>query len=301
MALGTTVKVKNTTGSTINVGKAVYLSGFDEDEFSPVIIIGLASYLDDAKMPAIGVVVEDLPNNEIGSIKVSGHVGGIDTSSNSVNDKVYVGSGGNLIFQEPLYSSGNYTSQQIGVVSKVGELDGQIFLFPLEVKRKTSHTQLLDVLADQHHPQLHAEKHADGQEDELSHRSLADIGSYSHVQIDSHLNNVYLHDNTVVAKTLSGSITVAQNKSTFTNEGASGSVSLTLPTAASRLSYTFYKQANQTFKVIANSGDTLRIAGSVSALAGNVELDSVGTSITILAINSTEWITTALIGSVTVT
>jgi hypothetical protein len=87
----------------------------------------------------------------------------------------------------------------------------------------------------------------------------------------------------------------------FTNEGAIGTVNLNLPTASAGKTYTFYVRENQTLQVNANTGDTIRIAGSVSAAAGNISSSTVGSSVTLVAINATEWVAVATVGSWTVT
>jgi len=83
----------------------------------------------------------------------------------------------------------------------------------------------------------------------------------------------------------------------FTNEGATGTVILTLPAAAIGLEYEFYIQANQTFTITAGSGDTIRSGTNVSTAAGTVSNNTVGNMIRIVAINSTEWIARTITGT----
>lgn len=183
MALGTVIKVRNRTGSTINAGKVVYVNGFDDDTEEPASTINLANYQNENTMPAIGIVVEDIANGEIGIVRISGNVGGLNTANSNINDNVFVGSNGAIIFEDPLEDQENdFISQQIGVVAKSDTSDGQIILFPLEIRRKFKHTQLSDVFPDQHHDKLHAATHADGQEDELDHNSLSGRDSDGHPQ-----------------------------------------------------------------------------------------------------------------------
>lgn len=86
------------------------------------------------------------------------------------------------------------------------------------------------------------------------------------------------------------SVTAAQTGDAFTNEGAAGEVNHNLPTAAAGLTYTFIVQVAQNLRVTAASGDTIRVAGSVSAAAGNIVNAVVGSTVILLAINATEWI-----------
>jgi hypothetical protein len=86
------------------------------------------------------------------------------------------------------------------------------------------------------------------------------------------------------------SVTAAQTGDVFTNEGAGAEVNHNLPTAVAGLIYTFVVQAAQNLRVTAAAGDTIRVAGSVSGAAGNIVNATVGGTVTILAINATEWI-----------
>lgn len=83
----------------------------------------------------------------------------------------------------------------------------------------------------------------------------------------------------------------------FSNEGATAKVYHTLPTAAARLNYGFYVQGSNGIRVVANTGDNIRIATSVSASAGYAESTTVGTFLHLYAINATEWVAIALVGS----
>lgn len=96
-------------------------------------------------------------------------------------------------------------------------------------------------------------------------------------------------------------VSAAEARELYTNEGdADGSI-INLPTAAAGLTYTIYVQAAQTITVNASTGDTLRLAGAVSASAGNITSNTVGSSVTLVAINATEWVATSIIGTWVVT
>jgi len=96
-------------------------------------------------------------------------------------------------------------------------------------------------------------------------------------------------------------ITSSESGSVFTNEGATALNYHTLPTAVSGLTYTFYVQDADGIRVTANTGDTIRIDTSVSASAGYAESTTVGSSVTLTAINATEWVATSVIGTWTLT
>jgi hypothetical protein len=83
----------------------------------------------------------------------------------------------------------------------------------------------------------------------------------------------------------------------FTNEGASAIVPFTLPAAASGLEYTLFVQDADGIQVIAGAGDTIRIGSLVTAAAGNVQSNTIGSSVTLKAINATEWVAIAALGT----
>jgi len=116
-----------------------------------------------------------------------------------------------------------------------------------------------------------------------------------------HVVGTLLNQKLVEANTAgSGSpniITAAESGSVFTNEGATALNYHTLPTAASGLVYAFYVQDTDGIRVVANTGDTIRINTSVSASAGYAESTTVGSSVTLAAINATEWVATSVIGT----
>jgi hypothetical protein len=87
------------------------------------------------------------------------------------------------------------------------------------------------------------------------------------------------------------------NRVCFTNEGATAMVTFTLPTAAANLDYTFYVQDADGVTVTANTGDTIRLAGSVTASAGSVSSTTIGSCIRLRAINATEWVAVSIVGT----
>lgn len=97
--------------------------------------------------------------------------------------------------------------------------------------------------------------------------------------------------------TTPNSITTAQVNTAFINEGATELIVENLPGAAAGLQYTWVVQDADGFQVVAAAGDTIRIASSVSAAAGNIQSTTIGSSVTLLAINATEWIAIAHVGT----
>lgn len=106
---------------------------------------------------------------------------------------------------------------------------------------------------------------------------------------------------TAVATGSNRNITTDETRTVFTNEGATVRQDLTLPAAAAGLEYGFYCQDGDGIRVIAGAGDTLRFAGNVSAAGGRLDSITVGSAITLVAINATEWVALSYTGTWTAT
>lgn len=102
----------------------------------------------------------------------------------------------------------------------------------------------------------------------------------------------------VLAKTANHSVATVEKGAVYTNEGAGAEVNFTLPAAAAGYRYTFIVQAAQNLRITAGTGDTIRVAGVVSAAAGNMVNATIGSSVTLVAINATEWIAESAINGV---
>jgi len=96
-------------------------------------------------------------------------------------------------------------------------------------------------------------------------------------------------------------ITAAESRTVFTNEGATALNYHTLPTAVAGLSYTFYVDDADGIRVTADTGDIIQINGVASASAGYTQCLAIGGSITLVAINATDWVATSVIGTWTLT
>lgn len=113
----------------------------------------------------------------------------------------------------------------------------------------------------------------------------------------------------VVGKTLVASKTQAvspysvlatESRTAFDNTGSTGAVVFTLPTAAADLSYTFTCTDTDGITITANTGDTIRIAGSVTATAGSIASTVIGSSVRLIAVDATQWIAVSLVGTFTI-
>jgi len=141
MAKSTSLQVKNKTGSTIPANKLVYITGKDEVDLVPT--VDIASNTSGSRMPAVGITREEIANEELGEVRVSGLVSGFDTKGRASSSSIYVGKNGAIVFANP--DNGTNIVQRIGlVVSPASEPDGQIFLFPLDVTVKHAQTHEID-------------------------------------------------------------------------------------------------------------------------------------------------------------
>lgn len=101
----------------------------------------------------------------------------------------------------------------------------------------------------------------------------------------------------VEARTTATSPAASDSRKAYTNEGATSQVAVTLPAAAAGLEYTFIVQDADGIQITAAAGDTIRQAGSVSSSGGTATSTTIGDTLTLLAINATEWIAIASHGT----
>lgn len=92
-------------------------------------------------------------------------------------------------------------------------------------------------------------------------------------------------------------ITSAESGTVYTNEGSTAQNYHTLPTAVAGLQYTFYVDDADGMRIVANTGDIIQINGVVSTTAGYCESFTIGSSVTLTAINATDWVATSSIGT----
>jgi len=122
------VQIKNTTGSTINKGTPVYITGSVGG--STVLTVGLADASSASAMPAVGLVVSDLLNDTEGFAQVGGFfrqftTSPIDGQTPSPNSTVYVKAGGGLTLTKP---TGTNLIQNIAKVARVHESAGSLII-----------------------------------------------------------------------------------------------------------------------------------------------------------------------------
>jgi hypothetical protein len=116
--------VKNTSGVTLAIGTPVYATG--SVGASAAIEVAEAEAGDPAKMPAIGILEEELVNNAEGFAVPLGVVRNLDTSAYSMNGVVYVGVSGGLTTTRPVGAT--ELVQNIGRVVRVHATTGEILV-----------------------------------------------------------------------------------------------------------------------------------------------------------------------------
>ena len=113
-----TVTVDNKTLSTIAKGTPVYVTGATGNTFH----IEPADASDPAKMPAAGVLAQELVADAEGEMIVSGFINGVNTSTFTAGDAVYVAAGGGYTNVRPTGETN--LVQKLGIVSVIDATNG---------------------------------------------------------------------------------------------------------------------------------------------------------------------------------
>lgn len=109
-----TIEVTNNSGITINKADPVYISGFDNTSGKPEITKSQAS--DITTFPVVGLAQTAIGDEADGVVVISGVFTGVNTSTYTVGDPLYVGLSGGLTATQPITETTN--SGVVGVVSK---------------------------------------------------------------------------------------------------------------------------------------------------------------------------------------
>lgn len=120
------ITVKNVSGGSLSKGTVVHPSPSASPPSGNVIEVIAADKSAASTMPAIGVLNETLADDGEGECIAFGTVKGIDTSSFSASDPIYVGASGGFTATKP---SGTDLIQKIGIVVKVNASNGSIKVF----------------------------------------------------------------------------------------------------------------------------------------------------------------------------
>lgn len=121
----------------------------------------------------------------------------------------------------------------------------------------------------------------------------AQVGWVTKMSVD---NNWWLLNARVIVAswtTTPVTITAAESNKVYTNEGATAKIVYNLPTAVAGLTYTFIVQDTDWMDITAAAWDTIRRNTNVTAAWGTVTSTAIGSVLTLVAINATEWIATS--------
>jgi hypothetical protein len=88
VANATHLEVRNVSGSTLDVGDVVYISGFNVGADLPEVELADADGAD--TFPAVGIVTEEILNNSDGDLRTGGIMVNLDTSGFTEGDVVYL-------------------------------------------------------------------------------------------------------------------------------------------------------------------------------------------------------------------
>jgi len=116
------VQFKAKAGEAITKGDPLYISGFDVNGNTPV--VGIADANDANKMPAFGLAGSTVSLNASVNVVTFGTLSGIDTSSFSTGDILYISDTGTLTATKPYGESSKV--QNIGKVQRVHASAGSI-------------------------------------------------------------------------------------------------------------------------------------------------------------------------------
>lgn len=116
--------VKNTTGTTIPKGSAVYVSGATGDNA----LISLASATSDpSSSKTLGITAEAIANDAFGYVIEAGYLTDIDTSATTAGAAVWLGNTpGSLVFVSPPAEPSH--AVYLGVVARVQSVNGSILV-----------------------------------------------------------------------------------------------------------------------------------------------------------------------------
>ena len=121
------ITVKNISGGSLSKGTIVHASPSVSPPSGNVVEVIAADYDDATKMPGIGILNETIANEAEGAAVMIGAVRGINTSSFSTGDELFVGNNGAFTNTKP--TANNEFIQKIAIVLKVHASNGSIKVF----------------------------------------------------------------------------------------------------------------------------------------------------------------------------
>jgi hypothetical protein len=115
---------KNTSGGTLTKGTPVYVTG--SVGATTTVEVAASDAANAAKMPAIGLLEQTLVANQFGRVVAVGVLSGLNTTGYSINQTVFVASGGGLTGTRP--TAPTELVQNIGRVLRVNGSNGEILV-----------------------------------------------------------------------------------------------------------------------------------------------------------------------------
>lgn len=125
-ALAVVEPCRNESGAPLTKGTPVYISGYSVGQ--DLILVTGADADSASTMPCIGLVAADIGNNANGYVVIEGDINGVDTSTYTVGDALYVsGTAGALTATRP---TGTALIQEVAVVLRVHATLGVLQVIP---------------------------------------------------------------------------------------------------------------------------------------------------------------------------
>ena len=118
------ISVKNTNGSTLTKGTPVYATG--TVGATTVIEVSAADASVSAKMPAIGLLMQDLAINGTGLVMIMGTITGLVTTGYNINSGMFVAPGGGLTNTRP--TAATDLVQNVARVTRVHATTGSVMV-----------------------------------------------------------------------------------------------------------------------------------------------------------------------------
>ena len=117
--------VKNSTGSTINAGTPVYVSGANGNN---MLITPASNSGESTSSKTFGLLAQTLANNAIGFVITEGLLSGLNTNNANAGDPVWLGSNGELIYGLQNKPKAPNHLVFIGIVTRKNSQNGEIFV-----------------------------------------------------------------------------------------------------------------------------------------------------------------------------
>ena len=138
--------VKNSTGSTINAGTPVYVSGANGTN---MLVTPASNSMESTSSKTFGLLAQTLANNAIGFVITEGLLSGLDTSTATIGNPVWLGVDGQLLYGLSNKPSAPAHLVFVGIVTRVSAQNGEIFVkcqngFEVEELHNVSITNLQD-------------------------------------------------------------------------------------------------------------------------------------------------------------